>query len=137
MFCSSSVVHAETKADGVGLAKERAPVVSLDPLENDLRDTLRVELDVVDGDDVGVLERTGHPRLAHQLGDGSVRDALRAQGLDRDLTPEPELCRAEHDAHSPLAQRVMHHECAPRSRASAAGGGSDRSAASGWMVAVG
>jgi hypothetical protein len=89
------------------------PAISLDPLQHDLRNPVRVEFDVVDRDDVGVLEQAGHPRLAYEFPDRTVGDDLRPQRLDRDLAPEPKLRRAEHEPHAALAQSIVDRECGP------------------------
>lgn len=67
---------------------------------------LRVVLDVVHGDDVGVAEPGHRPRLADQASAGGGIDAGGAQHLERHLALELGVIGAQDPAHAPAAELV-------------------------------
>ena len=78
-------------------------VDAVDALHHEQRRAGLVDPERMNGDDAGVLEHAGHPRLAQQRArDGFRRATL--QGLDRHLAIERPLPREVHAAHAPLAE---------------------------------
>ena len=85
------------------VADERAQRAALDVLHRDVRRPLVLE-EVVDGDDVGVAQRAGDARLAHEaLGEGRVCGVKRRQLLQRDDAVEVGLTREIDDGHPAAA----------------------------------
>ena len=72
---------------------------ALHPLHRDVRGALVLEV-VEHGDDVGVRQRAGEPRLAHEAaGDRRLGGVERRHLLERDVAVEVELAREEDDPH--------------------------------------
>src|SRR5690606_27744186 len=81
-----------------------APVAPLDALERDLGPAVRVELDVVDGHDVRVLEGAVDPGLLEELLDAARVLGLRLERLEGELAPERLLFGQVDHAHAALAE---------------------------------
>ncbi|MDT0264741.1 hypothetical protein RM844_00390 [Streptomyces sp. DSM 44915] len=101
----------DRRRDGA-VAQHRVQAVPPDQLHDQERDPVRAAArlaQVVDGDDVGVLEPGGEPRLAQEPGAGLVAAAAAAgeQGdhLDRHRPAQLLVPRLPHLAHAALAEQ--------------------------------
>ena len=97
----------------VRVAHEARPVEAVDLLEHHERRPARVACDVVDGDDVGVLDRARDPRLAHERERRALAPLLGPEALDRDRPAERALGAQPHDAHAALADDLVKLERDP------------------------
>ncbi len=94
------------------VADERPQRPALDVLHRDVRRPLVLEV-VVDGDDVRVAQRAGHPRLAQEaLGEGLVGGMEARELLQRDVPVEVGLAR-EVDGRHPAAPDLLQQLVAP------------------------
>ena len=95
-----------------------------DELEDEER-RVRVERDVVDGDDVRVGEGRGRPRLPRELAERVRRGAGAEEELDRDAPPEPRVVRSPDLAPRPVPEELhglVGAEAHPRVNAARLGG---------------
>ena len=89
-----------------GVAEQRAPLDALDPLQHDQRLPAVVEREVVDRDHVGVLERSGDPRLAQEIERRRRCASARLERLDRHRATERDLLGGPDHAHPALGDHV-------------------------------
>jgi hypothetical protein len=101
---------AKPLGDRVGVLDERVPAHPLDALEDDVGLAALVDGDGVDRDDVGVLQRAGHPGLLQQPTPGLPAGDLRADRLDRHLSAHHGLPGEVHDAHAADPQHPLHRD---------------------------
>ena len=88
-------------------ADERPQRAALDVLHRDVRRALVLEV-VVDGDDVRVAERPGHPRLAQEpLGERLVREWSDASSLSATMPVEIGLAREVDRGHAAAADLLQ------------------------------
>jgi hypothetical protein len=96
---------AERLGDGQALLRDRlAQGLAAQVLHHDEVEAVVVR-DVVDGHDVGVIERGRRARLAEEAGPARrVARTVGGQDLERDEAVEPGIAGLVHDGHASLAQ---------------------------------